>query len=106
MFVSVGLMKRASNVNEDYPFTATIPAGTKCTGIVVGQNNVRLVKIVNPSGAGPSVVSLQTNRLQVKQLPLPLPPRQSVPSSVLSSVRKRVAIYVLQGAFKSHGMTW
>jgi hypothetical protein len=54
-------MKRASNVNEDYPFEATIPAGTTCTGTVGGQSNVCLVKIVNPSGAGPfgGVVAIQ-----------------------------------------------
>lgn len=57
----MGLMKRASNVNEDYPFAATIPAGTKCTGTVAGQENVCLVKIANPSGAGPfgGVVAIQ-----------------------------------------------
>lgn len=61
MLVKMGLMKRARNVNEDYPFSATIPAGTKCTGTVAGQENVCLVKIVNPSGAGPfgGVVAIQ-----------------------------------------------
>jgi hypothetical protein len=61
MLVKMGLMKRASNVNEDYPFAATIPAGTTCTGAVAGQQNVCLVKIVNPSGAGPfgGVVAIQ-----------------------------------------------
>ena len=59
--VKMGLMKRASNVNEDYPFEATIPAGTTCTGTVGGQSNVCLVKIVNPSNAGPfgGVVAIQ-----------------------------------------------
>jgi len=59
--VNMGIVKRASNVNEDYPFAATIPAGTKCTGTVAGQENVCLVKIVNPSGAGPfgGVVAIQ-----------------------------------------------
>jgi hypothetical protein len=54
-------MKRAANVNEDYPFAATIPAGTTCTGTVAGQSGVCLVKIVNPSGAGPfgGVVAIQ-----------------------------------------------
>jgi hypothetical protein len=51
--VKMGIMKRASNVNEDYPFAATVPAGTKCTGTAGGQSNVCLVKIVNPSNAGP-----------------------------------------------------
>ncbi|KAF4634643.1 hypothetical protein G7Y89_g3461 [Cudoniella acicularis] len=59
--VKMGLMKRASNVNEDYPIAMTIPADTKCTGSVGGQENVCLVKIVNPSGAGPfgGVVAMQ-----------------------------------------------
>lgn len=61
MLVKMGLMKRAANVNEDYPFAATIPAGTTCTGTVAGQSNVCLVKVVNPSGAGPfgGVVAIQ-----------------------------------------------
>jgi hypothetical protein len=61
MLVSLGLVKRASNVNEDYPFKATMPAGMSCTGTVAGQSNVCLVKIVNPSGAGPfgGVVAVQ-----------------------------------------------
>jgi hypothetical protein len=53
MLVKMGLIKRAKNVNEDFPFAATIPAGTTCSGTVAGQSNVCLVKIVNPSGAGP-----------------------------------------------------
>ncbi|RDL39781.1 Uncharacterized protein BP5553_04121 [Venustampulla echinocandica] len=59
--VKMGIMKRASNVNEDFPFAATIPAGTTCTGTVGGQNNVCLAKIVNPSNAGPfgGVVAFQ-----------------------------------------------
>ena len=59
--VSLGIMKRASNVNEDYPFKAAIPAGTTCTGTVGGQTGVCLVKIVNPSGAGPfgGVIAIQ-----------------------------------------------
>lgn len=61
MLGKIGLMKRATNVNEDFPFTATIPAGTDCTGVVAGQSKVCLVKIVNPSGAGPfgGVVAIQ-----------------------------------------------
>ncbi len=57
----MGLMKRAANVNEDFPFAATIPAGTTCTGTVANRTNVCLVKIVNPSGAGPfgGVVAVQ-----------------------------------------------
>ena len=61
MLVKMGLMKRAQNVNEDFPFSATIPAGTTCSGTVAGQSNVCLVKIVNPSGAGPfgGVIAIQ-----------------------------------------------
>jgi hypothetical protein len=61
MLVKMGLMKRAKNVNEDFPFAATIPAGTTCSGTVAGQSNVCLVKIVNPSGAGPfgGVIAIQ-----------------------------------------------
>jgi len=61
MLVKMGIVKRASNVNEDYPFTATMPAGMSCTGTVGGQSGVCLVKIANPSGAGPfgGVVAVQ-----------------------------------------------
>ena len=61
MLGKVGLMRRAANVNEDFSFAATIPAGTNCTGTVAGQSKVCLVKIVNPSGAGPfgGVVAIQ-----------------------------------------------
>jgi hypothetical protein len=48
-----GILKRATNINEDYPFKVEIPAGTKCTGTVAGQSNVCMVKLVNPSNAGP-----------------------------------------------------
>lgn len=51
--VSMGIVKRASNVNEDFPISMTIPAGMTCTGTMGGQSGVCLVKIVNPSGAGP-----------------------------------------------------
>ncbi len=59
--VNLGIVKRASNVNEDYPIAMTIPADTTCTGTVGGQSNVCLVKIVNPSNAGPfgGVVAMQ-----------------------------------------------
>ncbi|KAJ8067493.1 hypothetical protein OCU04_004837 [Sclerotinia nivalis] len=50
---SLGLMKRATNINEDFPFSVAIPAGTTCTGTIAGQSNVCMVKIVNPSNAGP-----------------------------------------------------
>jgi len=48
-----GIMKRATNINEDYPFKVAIPAGTTCTGTVAGQTGVCMVKLVNPSNAGP-----------------------------------------------------
>ncbi|KAL1969772.1 hypothetical protein VTN77DRAFT_7281 [Rasamsonia byssochlamydoides] len=51
--VRVGLVKRAQNVNEDYPFKVAIPAGTTCSGTVGGQSNVCLLKVANPSPAGP-----------------------------------------------------
>ncbi len=51
--VKMGIMKRAANVNEDYPIKIAVPAGTTCTGTAGGQTNVCAVKIVNPSGAGP-----------------------------------------------------
>ncbi|KAN0098264.1 Protein of unknown function (DUF3129) domain containing protein [Hyaloscypha variabilis] len=61
MLVNMGIVKRATNINEDYPFAATIPAGTSCSGTVGGQSNVCLVKIVNPSNAGPfgGVIAVQ-----------------------------------------------
>lgn len=61
MLVKMGIVKRASNVNEDYPFAATMPAGTTCSGTVAGQSGVCLVKIVNPSNAGPfgGVIAVQ-----------------------------------------------
>jgi len=61
MLVAAGIMKRAANVNEDYPIAVKIPAGTTCSGTVGGQSNVCLVKLANPSGAGPfgGVVAMQ-----------------------------------------------
>lgn len=53
MLVNMGIVKRASNVNEDYPIAIQMPAGMSCSGTVAGQQNVCLVKIVNPSNAGP-----------------------------------------------------
>lgn len=50
---AVGIMKRATNINEDYPFKVNVPAGTTCTGSIAGQANTCLVKLVNPSNAGP-----------------------------------------------------
>jgi len=61
MLVKMGIVKRASNVNEDYPIAIQMPAGMSCSGTVAGQQNVCLVKIANPSGAGPfgGVVAMQ-----------------------------------------------
>lgn len=69
------IAKRAANVNKDYvstaffgvsrysvslntadihkPFAVAVPAGTTCSGTVGGQANTCLVKLVNPSNAGP-----------------------------------------------------
>ncbi|TVY82269.1 hypothetical protein LSUE1_G003091 [Lachnellula suecica] len=75
MLVKMGIMKRASNVNEDYPIAMTIPAGTTCTGTVAGQSNVCAMKIANPSAPDHSVVSLCSRWLApTQQTPLPLPP--------------------------------
>jgi len=59
--VSMGIVKRAANVNEDYPIAVAIPAGMTCTGTVGGQSGVCLVKLANPSAAGPfgGVVAMQ-----------------------------------------------
>ncbi|KAF1935880.1 hypothetical protein EJ02DRAFT_483252 [Clathrospora elynae] len=38
---------------QDLPLTASIPAGTACTGTVAGQSNVCMVRCQNPARAGP-----------------------------------------------------
>ncbi len=48
-----GLVKRATNINEDFPFTVAMPADLQCTGTVAGQANACVVKLINPSRAGP-----------------------------------------------------
>jgi hypothetical protein len=48
-----GLVKRASNVNQDYPIAVQVPAGTTCSGSVAGQQNVCFMKIANSNKAGP-----------------------------------------------------
>ncbi|WYZ44815.1 hypothetical protein EsH8_VIII_000131 [Colletotrichum jinshuiense] len=55
------IVKRASNVNMDFPMAFSVPAGTTCTGTMGGQSNVCLVKIANSNGAGPfgGVVPIQ-----------------------------------------------
>ncbi|KAK8931869.1 hypothetical protein H634G_04375 [Metarhizium anisopliae BRIP 53293] len=47
------LGKRASNVDTDHPLKVAIPAGTTCQGSMGGMTNVCLLKVANPSGAGP-----------------------------------------------------
>lgn len=59
---TVGVIeKRATNINEDFPMTFAVPAGTTCSGTVGDQTNVCLVKIANKNGAGPfgGVVPIQ-----------------------------------------------
>jgi len=52
--VKLGLLKRASNVNEDFPVSIKIPAGITCTGTAPGvTGNVCLAKIANANAAGP-----------------------------------------------------
>ncbi|KAK9780811.1 hypothetical protein AB5N19_07286 [Seiridium cardinale] len=55
------IMKRAANVNEDFPMAFSVPAGTTCTGSMAGQSNVCLVKIANSNKAGPfgGVIAIQ-----------------------------------------------
>ena len=50
---AAGLTKRASNVNQAFAFKFSVPAGTTCNGTVAGMTGVCLVKIANPSKAGP-----------------------------------------------------
>jgi len=59
--VGMGIVKRAANVNEDYPVAIAIPAGTTCTGTANGIANVCLAKIANSNPAGPfgGVVAFQ-----------------------------------------------
>lgn len=48
-----GLVKRASNVNQDFPIAVQVPAGTICSGTAAGQQNVCFMKIANSNKAGP-----------------------------------------------------
>jgi hypothetical protein len=61
LLARMGLMKRAANVNKDFPIAVSIPAGTTCSGTVGGQSGVCLVKIANSNPAGPfgGVVAIQ-----------------------------------------------
>lgn len=52
LMIHASLIKRATNINEDYLFAVVIPAGTTCTGTVARQSNVCMVKLVNLSNAG------------------------------------------------------
>lgn len=58
---SVGLVKRAGNVNLDFPMKFAVPDGVTCTGTINGIKNVCLVKIANSNKAGPfgGVVAIQ-----------------------------------------------
>ncbi|KAH6621964.1 hypothetical protein C7974DRAFT_214104 [Boeremia exigua] len=47
------LVKRASNVNQDFPIAVQVPAGTTCSGTAAGQQNVCFMKIANSNKAGP-----------------------------------------------------
>ena len=48
-----GLVKRASNVNQDFPIAVRVPAGTTCWGTAAGQQNVCFMKIAHSNKAGP-----------------------------------------------------
>jgi len=52
---AVGILKRATNVGADAPFSVKIPAGTTCTGsdATSGMTNFCLMKIANNNNAGP-----------------------------------------------------
>jgi len=67
--VKLGLLKRASNVNEDYPVAISVPAGTTCTGTAAGVSNVCMVKIANANAAGPfgGVVAFQVASTAAKR---------------------------------------
>lgn len=51
-----GLVRRAANVNKDFPISIAVPAGTTCSGTVAGQQNVCFMKIAN----GKLAVSIPT----------------------------------------------
>lgn len=59
--VSMGIIKRAANVNEDFPIAISIPPSTTCSGTAAGVSNVCLIKIANSNPAGPfgGVVAFQ-----------------------------------------------
>lgn len=47
------IVKRAANVNQDFPIAIQVPAGTTCSGTAAGQQNVCFMKIANSNRAGP-----------------------------------------------------
>lgn len=47
------IVKRAANVNQDFPIAVQVPAGTTCSGTAAGQKNVCFMKIANSNRAGP-----------------------------------------------------
>jgi len=47
------IVKRAANVNQDFPIAVQVPAGTTCSGTAAGQQNVCFMKIANSNRAGP-----------------------------------------------------
>lgn len=47
------IVKRAANVNQDFPVAIQVPAGTTCSGTAGGQQNVCFMKIANSNRAGP-----------------------------------------------------
>jgi len=53
LMIRAGLKKRATNINEDFPFAVKIPDGTTCTGTAAGQSGVCTVKLTNSNNAGP-----------------------------------------------------
>ncbi len=87
--VSAGLMKRAANVNEDFPMKFSVPAGTTCQGEIAGRKNVCLVKIANSNKAGPfgGVIAIQMAGTLLPRAPhQPRPP----PSVLRSSKPERL----------------
>ncbi|KAK2606204.1 hypothetical protein QQS21_003375 [Conoideocrella luteorostrata] len=50
---SIFIKRAAKNVNTDFPLKVAIPAGTTCQGSMGGVSNVCLLKVANPSRAGP-----------------------------------------------------
>lgn len=80
---SAGIMKRATNINEDYPFKVAIPAGASCTGNIAGQANTCIVKLVNPSKAGPFGGCVPVQMVQSAAAPAaPARVRRAVPLKV------------------------